>query len=206
MNDSSEHKAFLTGLVEALLFASSDPVTLSDLTSVLNESTKENAAEALEEIITSINNRSGGIKIVAVAGGYQLVTRPEYAPYIRKLKTVRAKTRLSKAACEVLAIIAYRQPVTLPEIDYIRGVDSSGVIRNLIEKDLVSILGKKHAPGNPILYGTSKKFLLDFGISDLKALPELKDLETIMPGQRILFDDNIQIPDNLDSDIGNGPS
>ena len=102
------------------------------------------------------------------------------APGIRKMDSVLARTRLSRAACEVLAVIAYRQPVTQPEIEHIRGVDSSGVIKTLIEKQLITILGRKPGPGKPMLYGTTGKFLVEFGLKDIQSLPDLEDFAKLL--------------------------
>ncbi len=191
---------FLLGLFESVLFASGDPVNLKEFYRILPEQTADEFEKQLPMIIESINSRIGGLEIVAVGGGYQLVTRPTFASYIQRLNTVQTKRKLSRAACEVLAIIAYRQPITQPEIDYIRGVDCSGVIHNLIEKKLIDIIGKKNAPGHPHLYGTTDKFLTQFGLKDLDALPELHILEEWVresPQQELFPDPDPEDPENL---------
>ena len=177
--------SFLFGLFEALLFSSVEPVSIEAIKNALKDQLPDDFEEKFFRAIQEINSRKGGIQIIHAAGGYTFVTRSQFAPYIRRLNTVQRKTHLSRAACETLAIIAYQQPVTSPEIEDIRGVDSSGVIRNLLEKDLITILGKKKAPGNPMIYGTTSKFLMEFGLVNLAALPDLKEFEKLFEHETV---------------------
>ncbi|MBN1355525.1 SMC-Scp complex subunit ScpB [bacterium] len=167
-------------ICEALIFASPEPVKLDTVKSAFEDALPDDFEMRFERFLRSYNAQRWGTQIIEVAGGYQIVTRSQFAPHVKRLKTVQRQTRLTRAACETLAIIAYQQPVTQPEIEHIRGVDSAGVVRNLLEKGLITILGKKHAPGNPILYGTTKKFLAEFGLKELTALPDLKEFDQIL--------------------------
>lgn len=163
-------------LLEALLFLSGEPVT----TTVLRGVTELEEAEIkrlMEELITDYRGRNGGIYITEVANGYQMVTNPSYAQWVRKFKGSQASGKLSLAALETLAIIAYKQPMIKAEVDQIRGVSSDGVVKTLLDKRLIKMLGKKEAPGKPMLYGTTKEFLQYFGLKDLTELPTIKDLD-----------------------------
>lgn len=169
----------LPPLLEALLFAASGPLSLERL-SALTEVPKSSVRSALEELQADYYRGARGITLVEVAGGYQLRTLQQYAPYLRRLKAERS-ARLTQAALESLAIVAYRQPVTRAEVEYLRGVDSGGVIKTLLDKQLLRILGKKDVPGRPLMYGTSRHFLELFGLRDLNDLPTLKDLSELDP-------------------------
>lgn len=171
-------------LCEALLFASPDPMPEATIRAILIEEDPafELDFESLfQQFVKWAETRDSGLTVVRVAGGWQLVTRPENADAVARLKTRRQKARFSRAALEVMAIIAYRQPVTTPEIETIRGVDSAGVLKNLLDKKLVTILGRKKGPGNPLLYGTTQQFLIAFGLENLEALPDLKEFEELIP-------------------------
>jgi len=171
-------------LCEALLFASSEPLKEGLIKEILSEEQEEFGADfdaLFFRFQKWINERESGLMMVRVAGGWQLVTRPHCADAVSRLKTRRRKARFSRAALEVLAIIAYRQPITTPEIETIRGVDSSGVLKNLLDKRMITILGRKKGPGNPLLYGTTQQFLLAFGLNDLDALPDLTEFEALIP-------------------------
>ncbi|MCX7958287.1 MAG: SMC-Scp complex subunit ScpB [Deltaproteobacteria bacterium] len=166
-------------IIESILFVSDRPITARDIADVLGEGfDAKGVRRHLEEMIAEYENRKGGIFLREVAGGFQLYTNPENAEYLKKLIDVKP-FRLSRAALETLAIVAYRQPVTKSEVEEIRGVDSSGALRVLIEKKLVRIVGKKDEPGRPFLYGTTKEFLEFFDLKSLADLPTLKDLEQI---------------------------
>jgi segregation and condensation protein B len=170
----------LTPLVEALVFAADGPIKAERMAEALDVPLAEIAA-ALEALEVDYEERPRGFFLQEVAGGYQLRTRPEYADYLRKLGRSRP-FRFSRPAMESLAIIAYRQPVTRSEIEYLRGVDSGSVLKTLLEKRLVRILGKKDVPGKPMIYGTTKDFLELFGLSDLSALPTLREFSELAPG------------------------
>ena len=182
---------FLYGLLESLIFASGTPLDTDQIRQILGSELPKDFNHRFQSFLQHIYERKGGIIVREVAGGYQFVTRTEFSSYIRKLQTVECKSRLSRAACETLAIIAYRQPITAPEIEHLRGVDSSGVIKNLLDKELLTILGRKHGPGNPLLYGTTTKFLVEFGLNDLNSLPDLSEFEKALssmdPQQELPF-------------------
>lgn len=159
--------------LECMLFVTPQPLSVQHVAECLNIDELE-IERAIHELRLDMADR--GLQIVRVAGGYQMCTRPEYADYISALlKPVR--TRLSRAALETVAIIAYRQPITQPEIDAVRGVNSDGVIKTLLERNLIRQVGRRDTVGRPILYGTTEEFLNYFGLNDLSELPELGDIQ-----------------------------
>lgn len=165
----------LVGIVEALVFASPDPITLKQLGRLLDTEPKEDVVEALAELSRRYA-RSGGLQLVEVAGGYQIVTRPELHEWVRRLFHERTTQRLSVQALETLAVIAYKQPITAMEITEIRGVNTTGVVGTLLERGLVRIVGRKQVVGRPFLYGTTRDFLDRFGLKDLSDLPRVEDM------------------------------
>lgn len=162
-------------LLEALLFLSAEPVAAASLRGV-TELDEPEIRRLMDELINDYSARDGGLLIKEIANGYQMVTNLRYAPWIRKLKGSQASAKLSMPALETLAIIAYKQPLIKAEIEQIRGVNSDGVIKTLLERRFIRIMGRKEAPGKPLLYGTTKEFLQHFGLKDLTELPTLKDL------------------------------
>ncbi len=162
-------------LLEALLFLSGEPVTASSLKGI-TEMDEPEIKRLMEEIIIDYRTRDGGVLITEIANGYQMITNMRFAPWIRKLKGSQVSSKLSMAALETLAIIAYKQPIIKAEVEQIRGVNSDGVVKTLIERRLIRIMGRKEAPGKPLLYGTTREFLQYFGLKDLTELPTLKDL------------------------------
>ncbi len=164
--------------VEAVLFALGEPVPLQRLGEILGEPSPEKLLAALEALRLSHEHRGGGIRLVEVAGGYQLRTLPRVATWVARAREVKP-LRLSKAAVETLSIVAYRQPVTRHELEKIRGVDSGGIVRSLIERGLVRVAGRSEVPGRPLLYGTTRAFLELFGLRDLSDLPTLSDLREL---------------------------
>jgi segregation and condensation protein B len=164
-------------LLEALLFGADGPLRLERLAEIL-EVERTLVAILLQELQAEYATQPRGFFLQEVAGGYQLRTRPEYADYLRRLGRTRA-FKFSRPALETLAIIAYRQPATRTEIEYLRGVDSGSVLKTLLDKHLVRILGKKDVPGKPAIYGTTREFLELFGIPDLAALPTLKEFSEL---------------------------
>jgi len=168
----------LKRVLEAIFFSHPEPLGLKDLQRLLPEWKKEDLEGALKELIRDYELLGLSFKLQEVAGGYQFRTLPEYAQWVRRVKKV-TPLKLSKAALEVLAIIAYRQPITRAEVETIRGVDSGGVISSLLEKGLIKPLGRKETPGRPLLYGTTKKFLEVFGLKSLKDLPSLREIEAL---------------------------
>lgn len=165
-------------IVEALLFAVDTPLSLDRLCTILEEFEREDIRGGIEALRTDCSRRDRAIELVQVAGGYQLRSRPEFADYIRRLKKVKP-TRFSPSSLETLAIIAYRQPVTRGEVEYLRGVDSGGILRSLLDKKLIRIIGKKDIPGKPLIYGTTREFMETFNLKDLASLPTLREIEEL---------------------------
>ncbi len=165
-------------IIEAFLFASDRPITLREIQSWLLGETPSSIALALKELQAEYDSLQRSFVLKEVAGGYQLRTQSVYAPYIlRMLKT--SPTRLSRAALETLAIIAYRQPALRHEIERLRGVDIGGILKTLLEKDLIRIMGRKSLPGRPLIYGTTRKFLEVFDLKDLDSLPKLREIREL---------------------------
>src|SRR6188508_601445 len=165
----------LKPIIEALIFASPDPLTPKMLFKLLEGEPKEDVEAALEALKQDYD-RPGGLQLVEVATGYQIVTRPELHEWVRRLFHERTSQKLSVAALETLAVIAYKQPVTAIEIAEIRGVNTAGVIGTLLERSLVKISGRKQVVGRPFLYSTTREFLDRFGLRDLNDLPKVEDL------------------------------
>ncbi|MCX8070030.1 MAG: SMC-Scp complex subunit ScpB [Thermodesulfovibrionales bacterium] len=161
-------------IIEAIIFSSSGPIAVKDLQKVININEQE-IMNAINQLIEEYSKRDSGIKIIEIAGGYQMATRPEYGTWIRKFKKNTHSSKLSQASLETLAIIAYKQPMTKLEIDHIRGVNSDGAVKSLIDRRLIKIVGKKEAPGRPFLYGTTNDFLQYFGLKNLTELPPIND-------------------------------
>ena len=166
----------LLSIIEALIFASPDPVSLKVLVKTIDSEPPEHVEEALASICREWKARSGGLQLVEVAGGYQIVTKPEFHEWVRRLFHEHSKQRLSIPALETLAVVAYRQPVTGPEIADIRGVNTSGVLGTLVERRLVKVVGRRAVIGRPFLYATTREFLDRFGLSDLEDLPKVEDM------------------------------
>jgi segregation and condensation protein B len=169
----------LKSIVEALIFASPDPVTVKNLVKLLDTEPKEEIVAAIEALKKDYE-RPGGLQMVEVAGGYQIVTRPELHEWVRRLFHERTSQKLSVAALETLAVIAYKQPVTGPEVAEIRGVNTVGVLSTLMERKLVKIVGRKQVVGRPFLYGTTREFLERFGLNDLSDLPKVEDMSELL--------------------------
>ena len=170
--DSAELKAVL----ESLIFVSATPVRLETLIEILPESNKEEILEGIRLLKTDYEDPLRGVELVELAGGYQFRTKPRWANWVNRLKKVKT-VKFSRAALETLAIVAYRQPIIRPEIEEIRGVDSGWVLRSLMEKGLIRIMGRKDLPGRPMVYGTTQAFLELFGLDKLSDLPTLKEFQ-----------------------------
>lgn len=168
----------LKAVVESLLFAAGEPLSLNRLAAVLDEVPKEALRQALAELAADCNREGRGIVLAEVAGGYQLRTAKAHAAAVRKLLAARPP-RLSRPILETVAIIAYRQPITRPEIEQLRGVDSGAVLDSLLERRLIRVVGRKEAPGRPQLYATTAEFLETFGLKDLDSLPDLSELREV---------------------------
>jgi segregation and condensation protein B len=168
----------LKSLLESLLFAAGQPVTLTQLANVLEEVPRERIRQTLSEMAAGYAAGRRGILLEEIAGGYQLRTPSEHAVYVRRLLSARPP-RLSRPVLETLAIVAYRQPITRPEIEQLRGVDSGGVLDTLVERNLIRITGRKEAPGRPLMYTTTADFLELFGLKDLESLPDLAEFREL---------------------------
>ena len=169
----------LKSALEAIIYAADEPATIEQLAGAVGEE-KHVVRAALDELVGSYGSDERGIEIRAVAGGYRVYTKPQHHDVVRRfIKSLRPPLRLTMPALETLAVIGYKQPVTLPEIQEIRGVNCAGVIQTLLEKRLITTAGRKAVMGRPILYRTSKEFLMRFGLSDLDELPSLKEFEAL---------------------------
>jgi segregation and condensation protein B len=168
----------LKALIEAIIYVAPEPVTLDAITKSIEGEERERVKAQLQELVEDFERADHGIHIRQVGGGYKFSSKVEHHETLRKfVKSLKPPIRLSKPALETLAVIAYRQPVTLPEIDQIRGVDCGGVIHTLMEKKLVVTAGRKNVIGRPILYRTSRDFLMHFGLRDVSELPSLREFE-----------------------------
>jgi segregation and condensation protein B len=177
---AAEHVAAAVGaelkaIVEALIFASPEPITPKLLFKLLADEPKEDVAAAVEALRADYDQRPG-LQFVDVAGGYQIVTRPELHEWVRRLFHERSTQKLTVQGLETLAVIAYKQPITALEISEIRGVNTSGVLSTLLERHLIKIVGRKNVVGRPFLYATTKAFLIRFGLNDLNDLPKIEDM------------------------------
>jgi segregation and condensation protein B len=169
----------LKPIIEAMIFAAPEPVTVKTLVKLLDGESKDDIVAAIDALKRDYD-RPGGLQMVEVAGGFQIVTRPELHEWVRRLFHERTTQKLSVAALETLAVIAYKQPVTAPEIAEIRGVNAVGVVATLMERQLVRIVGRKQVVGRPFLYGTTREFLDRFGLNDLSDLPKVEDVSELL--------------------------
>jgi segregation and condensation protein B len=181
--DARELKAIL----EAVLFVSPEPVPVARLMSIVGTVSKSEVVQALGILTHDLDQDGRGIQLVQVAGGYRLVTKQEYGPWLKRMDKAKAAQKLSRSALESLAIIAYKQPLVRSEIEEIRGVETSGVLRTLCERKLVRIVGRKDVPGRPIMYGTTKFFLEHFGLQDLSQLPPLREFKELGESEQSLL-------------------
>jgi len=168
----------LKNIIASMLFVSEDPLTIDRIKNVLPFADTKEIRNTLKVLLDEYESRKGGFFLHEVAGGYQIRTRPEYTEWIKRLVKPNPR-RISKAALETLAIIAYKQPVIRSDVEHIRGVDCGGVIRMLLERKLVRVLGRKKIPGRPLIYATTKQFLETFDLKDLKDLPTPKEIEEL---------------------------
>jgi segregation and condensation protein B len=171
----------LMAIIEAIIFVSEEPLTVKALADVLKED-RGWIQVAVEELAKEFNARSSGLQMREVAGGWQITTRPEHHEHVRAFLKSRPSAKLSLASLETLAVIAYKQPITVPEILDIRGVQSPSAIKTLLDKRLIKACGRKETIGRPMMYGTSKEFLLQFGLKDLSELPSIEDFEDLAGG------------------------
>ena len=168
----------IKNIIESLLFVAEEPLTVDRLKRILAQAEPKEIRRALDDIAAEYDARKGGFYLHQVAGGYQVRTRPEYSTWIKRL--IQPKPlRLSKAALETLAIVAYKQPVIRSDIEHIRGVDCGGVLRVLLERKFIRVLGRKEIPGRPLIYATTRRFLEVFDLKTLKDLPTPKEIEEL---------------------------
>jgi segregation and condensation protein B len=168
----------LKSIIESLLFVAEAPLTIERLKNVITFAEKKDIQIALQQLSEEYETRKGGFYLSEVAGGYQIRSRPQYTQWIKRL-IQPSPLRFSKAALETLVIIAYKQPIIRADIEHLRGVDCGGVLRMLLERKLIRVLGRKEIPGRPLIYATTKQFLELFGLKDLKELPSLKEIEEL---------------------------
>jgi segregation and condensation protein B len=183
----------LKSVVESLLFVADTPLTLDRLCSILEEHDRQDISVAVAELLAEYGEGTRGIYLAEVAGGWQLRSRPENADYLRRLNRSRPY-RFSNSSLETLAIVAYRQPITRAEVEYLRGVDSGGVLKTLLEKKMLRILGKKDIPGRPLIYGTSREFLEAFNLKDLASLPTLKEVQELTARDLLEQQEELPLP------------
>lgn len=188
------NKQQIISALEAVLFASGDPISIDRLSQTF-EIQPEKIEKHIEELKDKLDNQNSGFTVVRLENTYQLVTREEFAPYIKKAFDIKRRTPLSPASFEVLAVIAYNQPVTRSFIEQVRGVDCSGVVSTLVEKGLIEERGRLELPGRPLLYGTTKTFLRSFSLSDLGDLPPLpKDKPEVNDvGEQLQIDEDLSV-------------
>jgi len=177
----------LKAILESLLFVSAEPIPLERLMVALGTVSKSELRQALQSLREDFDREGRGLQMVELAGGYQIVTRTEHAPWIKRLAKAKASPKLSRSGMESLAIIAYKQPIVRAEIEQIRGVEVSGVLRTLLERKLIRMVGRKDVPGRPIMYGTTKLFLQQFGLSDLSQLPPLREFKELGEAEQAML-------------------
>ena len=169
----------LKPIIESLIFVSEEPISLKQLAAILQGEPIGDVEKAAAELMEEFNS-SRALEMRKVAGGYRITTRPEYSEYVKRYLKTQPSARLSIAALETLAVIAYKQPITIPEILEARGVTSTSAIKTLLDRHLIVARGHKEVVGRPMLYGTSKEFLIQFGLNDLSELPNLEDFEDLV--------------------------
>ena len=167
-------------IIEGLIFASPEPVTEENLISLLGSENRSAIQSALQELVEEYSQEERGIHIEQVAGGYRFSTKSSVGKWIKEFALISNKAKLSPASIETLSIIAYKQPITLPEIQFIRGVNPAGAIKTLLEKKLIRITGRKRTVGKPFTYGTTKQFLIHFGLDSLYDLPSIEQFNSML--------------------------
>ncbi|HBR14749.1 MAG TPA: SMC-Scp complex subunit ScpB [Candidatus Omnitrophica bacterium] len=182
----SELNDYVKGGIEALMFVSEKPVTLDQIKNVFETVSAADIKQTLQLLKNEYEQRHSGMTIVEIAGGYQMLSNPVYASYIRDFYKTKHKEKLSKPALETLAIVSYKQPVSRADIELIRGVNSDGVVTHLLNKELIKIVGRKDVPGKPYLYGTTRQFLEYFGLRSLNDLPRLEEFPMLQPSQEAI--------------------
>ena len=194
----------LDQIVEALIFASDAPLPSKKIKEIISHVGEREMKKSITRIGDKYQETSSPFEIVEVAGGYQIVTRPDYSDWIRKLYISRTKNRLTQRALETLAIIAYKQPITKTEVESIRGVNADTVIRTLIERKLITVTGREKAPGNPLLYGTTRHFLEYFGLKDISDLPKLREIDELLKSDEKFLEslDQVSLQELIPEELG----
>lgn len=182
-------KTQIKNIIEAMLFVSDKPLFLSEIKTVLEGPDANEIKDVIAELASEFETQGRALRVKEIAGGYQIVTDPVFAPWLKKLYKTAGADRLSGPSLETLAIIAYKQPATKPEIEAIRGVNVDGVLKTLIEKNLVKIMGRRETVGRPIIYGTTQEFLQYFGLNSLDELPKLEEFN--------FTEKDIELPEHL---------
>jgi len=181
--------AGLKNIVEAIIFASQEEITVKQIKEILDSFKIESKAAEIEEIISALNieyaNSESAFEIIKIAGGYQFATKKKFAHFVGKLYTETQRKKLSPSAIETLSIIAYKQPITRSDIEFIRGVNVDYIVNSLLERDLISIKGRASGPGRPILYGTTNNFLKVLGLNAIEDLPKLREINEILKNEKI---------------------
>ncbi len=210
-SELSDNAIFLRGATEALIFASIEPVTEEHFVSVMGQRQRGRLAEMVDLLNLEYSRTGRAFEILKVSGGYQFFTRRDFSGVLRRSSIERSRSRVSRAALETLAVVAYRGPVTRAEIDEIRGVDSGGVLRTLLDRHLVAVKGRAQVVGKPLLYETTAEFLKHFGLSSLTDLPrdselarEWGKLQELVPAQTLPDTDNNYAVDEVEHENGNG--
>jgi segregation and condensation protein B len=170
----------LKPIIESLIFVSEEPISARQMAALLEGENSQDIEEACSQLEEEFNARSSGLQLQRLAGGFRITTRPELNEYVRRYLKAQPSARLSIAALETLSVIAYKQPITIPEILEIRGKTSTSAIKTLLDRRLIVAKGHKAVVGRPMMYGTSKEFLIQFGLNDLSELPNLEDFEDLM--------------------------
>ena len=203
MTDTST-QSYIRGVIEALLFTSEKPVTLEQFRDTIEGVDAREIRETIAALTQEYAEKKSGISIIEIAGGYQMLSNPDYAMYVKRFYRTRRKEKLSKPALETLAIVAYKQPVTRLDIELIRGVNSDGVVEHLLGKGLIKIGGRRDIPGRPFIYNTTKQFLEYFGLRSLDDLPKLEDFSSLQAADTLeqtsdAADEPQPIPENQES-------
>ncbi|MBN2423504.1 MAG: SMC-Scp complex subunit ScpB [Calditrichaceae bacterium] len=191
-------------IIECLIFANDGPLPARKIIQIIGQGTEKQIQEQVGVINSKYTKADIPYEIIEVAGGYQMVSKPDYSDWITKLYASRSTSRLTQRALETLAIIAYKQPITKQEMESIRGVNVDGVIRTLIERNLITVTGREKAPGNPLLYGTTKFFLEYFGLNSLEDMPQLKEIDELLKSDEKFLEslDQVSLQQMLPEDLG----
>ncbi len=171
---------YIMPIIEALIFASDEPLSTNRILKVLEDLKANDVQKAIDELNSEYENSGRSFRVRKIGGGYQFIVKPEFSKYIKNMYKGRTRHRLSNAALEVLTIIAFKQPIGRPEVDLIRGVNSDGVVRNLLERNLISISGRAETAGRALLYGTTPEFLVYFGLNEISDLPKPREMEELL--------------------------